>query len=989
MYQPPGYSGQEQTLARALNITAAVLFVLAILLLILPTFAPPFWVSNATAGLFLQMFLAWFSAGDVRRFRPLIAALIGGFVIGAVAQFAMLISGTAPAIPLILVGLACLAAALILFGLMRNARSAPATWLPWIPESPPTRAETFARIVFGLFGVASLGAAFYCMALPFASPGSALVVNPLILGVNTIKLGVLGLCALPIAFDVRRFTQHTQMITALIVGNAASFVVIVLLMLTGLNRFGVPTVAFGGWLVSDDMTMFLALLLDGGVIAGLLWLNNIVNRAILPQPKFLSPSEFRALEATAETLIAGEVAERVPPHEIVLRTDNYLASFNSSRLRLAKLAAVGLQLFPLIWLRPPVNYLHPKARQDFINARFKEEIITPNRMYRALDAVVHTVNVLIAGFQGRSAQEIGGALSFTGLVEAMLRFNMQLTYLGYYSNPAAWAKDAEGHGLGYVPFSERPKDFPVIPRRLHPPLAVTTPDILEGERIERITDADVVIIGSGAAGSILAEQMLKQGRRVLLLEKGRYIHPDDFTEDEVSMISQLYGDGALQISQALRFTVLQGSCVGGTTVVNNAVCFDTPDRVLDTWNGSGQVIDVARFRESQRQVRERLHIRPISAGTRQPLDGGVLNHGDSMVERGIKRHFHDGGYTYDVVSANIVDCLGCGYCNIGCKYGRKLSMLDEVLPSAQKQYGAENFVILSEAEATRLVESNGTITQIEVRVGAGRRKLVIDRPKTVIVSAGTVASSWLLMQSHIGARHKLPVGRGLSFNMGSPLHALFDQPVNAYDGVQIAHYLAVDAHPGFVYETWYNPPVAQALAMPGWLETHFQNMQNYDRMVAVGVLVGTESNARITRALVTGGPDIVFQPTAGDLNKLIDALVLLGDVLFAGGAQEIYASTRRYAAYRNGAAVLSAQSEVDRLRELVKRDEDILLGTGHPQGGNALGLSPKTSVVGADFKVHGYNNLYVCDASVFPTSTTVNPQLTVMGLAHYAAQVID
>ena len=62
------------------------------------------------------------------------------------------------------------------------------------------------------------------------------------------------------------------------------------------------------------------------------------------------------------------------------------------------------------------------------------------------------------------------------------------------------------------------------------------------------------------------------------------------------------------------------------------------------------------------------------------------------------------------------------------------------------------------------------------------------------------------------------------------------------------------------------------------------------------------------------------------------------------------------------------------------------LGTGHPQGGNAVSRDPRKGVVDPSFKVHGFSNLYVCDASVFPSSLTVNPQLTVMGLAHYAAK---
>ena len=67
----------------------------------------------------------------------------------------------------------------------------------------------------------------------------------------------------------------------------------------------------------------------------------------------------------------------------------------------------------------------------------------------------------------------------------------------------------------------------------------------------------------------------------------------------------------------------------------------------------------------------------------------------------------------------------------------------------------------------------------------------------------------------------------------------------------------------------------------------------------------------------------------------------------------------------------------------VRDNADLLLTSAHPQGGNAVG-----AVVDEEFRVRGMENVFVCDASVFPSSVTVNPQLTVMGIAQYAARRI-
>jgi choline dehydrogenase-like flavoprotein len=81
----------------------------------------------------------------------------------------------------------------------------------------------------------------------------------------------------------------------------------------------------------------------------------------------------------------------------------------------------------------------------------------------------------------------------------------------------------------------------------------------------------------------------------------------------------------------------------------------------------------------------------------------------------------------------------------------------------------------------------------------------------------------------------------------------------------------------------------------------------------------------------------------------------------------------------------AAQLELLDVGKLVRDASDISVNTAHPQGGNAINEDRREGVVDPSLRVHGFDNLHVCDASVFPTSVTVNPQLTVMTLAHYAS----
>ena len=150
--------------------------------------------------------------------------------------------------------------------------------------------------------------------------------------------------------------------------------------------------------------------------------------------------------------------------------------------------------------------------------------------------------------------------------------------------------------------------------------------------------------------------------------------------------------------------------------------------------------------------------------------------------------------------------------------------------------------------------------------------------------------------------------------------------------------------------------------------------------MAIGVLMGSESTGKVVNAL-TGGPGVDYTPSKEERKKLAQGIKLAGEILLAAGAERVMYNTWNFRPFTKA-------EELDELIDVVVNSDELALGTGHPQGGNAMSSDPKKGVIGPDFKVHGYDNLYVCDASIFPTSVEVNPQLTVMGLAHYMAQMI-
>lgn len=946
----------ERGLAVVLRLTALVLF-LATVVYALGPFVPPAqdffaelpFVANSVAKVAILGLIALYAAGNVRRGMGLVAILIGAHLVSVAAMGSMLLFGETgtvadlgfahPEVETVLwyaIGLDGAITAIV-------AGLALAAWLstrgvrrPAPDLGAPTPEERLLRTVLVVLGALFLAAAVAYEISPFLNSTEEFARELPFVTNSVVRMAALALlCIYIVALPRRKMALTGPIVVAQLLAVAVEVSYLIHQYATD---SGATVPLLGGearltallWgMIAIDAAIALGL----AVAAGVAWRRRY-------RLGFLWPSSYRGLAAVAEVLV-GREGSPITPRDVANRVEAFLQDFRARRRWIYKIALTTMQLIPLVELRPlprlnpPLSELDPASRRRFLEQHFQRPI--------------HQSRIRFV----------------KNLQQVLIRICQQLSYAGYYGDERSNAE------TGYVPFTARPryKTLKVEEPSEHP-LEVERPEQVGATEIE----ADICIVGSGAGGAILAQALARQGRDVLILERGEYVEPRHFSESEIEMVSRLYADGLMQQTEDWHFTVLQGSCVGGSTTVNNAVCFPPPEQVLREWNdptAHDAGLDLAELRASVKAVEALISVQRQAPGV--DLNPSAPKFTEGAANLGVA----PGTLDVDVVNANIEGCYGSGYCNIGCPWGKKLSMLETALPRAQAE-GPGRVRILAECEVDRLFALSGKprhVTGLRAKFPDGRAVRV--NADTYVLSAGAVGSSYLLQRSGLG--RGLPVGERFSANMGTPLTAEFDEPVNAYDGLQISHFGVPREAEGFVFETWFNPPVAQALNMPGWFEKHAANMSAYDHLMAVGVLVGTASNGQVRRAL-TGGPGIVFRPQPDDLATLARGLKLLGRILFAADPKP-----KRLMVSTWHADEFTDADQLDRLDAICQDPDYIKLGTGHPQGGNTLSRDPKRGVVDADFRVHGFDNLHVCDASVFPTSLTVNPQLTVMALAHYAA----
>jgi len=138
--------------------------------------------------------------------------------------------------------------------------------------------------------------------------------------------------------------------------------------------------------------------------------------------------------------------------------------------------------------------------------------------------------------------------------------------------------------------------------------------------------------------------------------------------------------------------------------------------------------------------------------------------------------------------------------------------------------------------------------------------------------------------------------------------------------------------------------------------------------------------------LLQAGVAVEWEPTQNDVLRIKKAMTTIMRIAKEAGAQRIYLPTIPILEIPLDGTL---DSSIERFNRVLHDSSFFNFITAHPQGGNMMAADTFSErVLDTDFRVRDCENLYVCDASIFPRGVRVNPQWTIMALASMAGEQI-
>jgi len=483
------------------------------------------------------------------------------------------------------------------------------------------------------------------------------------------------------------------------------------------------------------------------------------------------------------------------------------------------------------------------------------------------------------------------------------------------------------------------------------------------ERAEEV-DCDAAVIGTGAGGAAVAWQLSQAGLKVAMLEEGKRWSPQELSTRQSWALRNIYAERGLAMATGNLFLPMpRGRAVGGSTLINSAICFRPPPQTLARWqrdHGLGWA-DAAALAPVVEEVE-----RTIGVAKTRPDQAGK----HSLT---FKRGADALGVKGDFISRNAPGCMGCGICQLGCPVGVKGSVDRNMVPLALGKGAA----LFTRCRATRILVKDGAAVGVECwgvdPVTEERARRFTVRAKKVFLCGGSIGSPLLLLQQGL-ANSSGHVGQHLRVHAALGVCARFEEIIDAWHGATQGYWTSLEAEP-LVLETFSATPDIFAISY----EEYSRPIDHLRRVAAAGCIVGDTSEGQVRPGPSEGRSAISYSLNETDKKVLLKGQREIARIFFAAGALEVHTAYAGQTPFKTLEALDQAQAAkipVDRLA----------VYASHPMGTCRMSAKRADGVVQPSGESWDVKNLYLADASVFPSALGVNPQVTVMSIAVMVAR---